>query len=84
LRDGWADLSSRPAWPTNQVPDQPGRSKESVTHKDKNKNKNKNKNKQTTTIKTFKQWFLTFLMLWPLDTVPHVVVTPNHKIVATS
>jgi hypothetical protein len=27
------------------------------------------------------QWFSTFLMLWPFNTVPHVVVTPNHKII---
>lgn len=26
------------------------------------------------------QWFSTFLLLGPLDTVLHVVVTPNHKI----
>ncbi len=32
------------------------------------------------------QWFSTFLMPRPFNTVPHVVVTPNHKIifVATS
>ena len=35
---------------------------------------------------SLEQWFSTFLMLWPFNTVPHVVVTPNHKIifVATS
>lgn len=27
------------------------------------------------------QWFPTFLMLRPLSTVPHVVVTPKHKII---
>jgi hypothetical protein len=27
------------------------------------------------------QWFLTFLMLWPFNTIPHDVVTPNHKII---
>ena len=27
------------------------------------------------------QWLSTFLMLWPFDTVPHVVLTPNHKVV---
>ena len=27
------------------------------------------------------QWFSTFLILWPFNTVPHVVVTPNHKII---
>lgn len=27
------------------------------------------------------QWFSTFLVLQPLNTVPHVVVTHNHKIV---
>jgi hypothetical protein len=25
------------------------------------------------------QWFSTFLMLQPSNTVPHAVVTPNHK-----
>lgn len=25
------------------------------------------------------QWFSTFLMLWPVNTIPHVAVTPNHK-----
>jgi hypothetical protein len=25
--------------------------------------------------------FLAFLMLWPFNTVPHVVVTPNHDII---
>lgn len=24
------------------------------------------------------QWFLTFLMLWPFNVVPHVLVIPNH------
>ena len=28
------------------------------------------------------QCFSTFLMLPPLNTVPHVVVTPNHKIIS--
>ena len=27
------------------------------------------------------QWFTAFLMLWPFNSVPHVVVTPNHKII---
>ena len=27
------------------------------------------------------EWFLTFLMLWSFNTVPHAVVTPNHKII---
>jgi hypothetical protein len=27
------------------------------------------------------QWFSTFLMLQPFNRIPHVVVTPNHKIV---
>ena len=27
------------------------------------------------------QWFSTFLMLQPFNTVPHVVVTPNHTII---
>lgn len=26
-------------------------------------------------------WFSTFLMLSPLNTVPHVVATPSHKII---
>ncbi|KAL8174881.1 UNVERIFIED_CONTAM: hypothetical protein K2H54_004607 [Gekko kuhli] len=28
-----------------------------------------------------RQWFSTFLMPRPFNTVPHVVVTPNHKII---
>ena len=28
------------------------------------------------------QWFSTFLMLRPFNAAPHVVVTPNHKIIA--
>jgi hypothetical protein len=27
------------------------------------------------------QWFSTFLMLLPFNTVPHVVLIPNHKII---
>jgi hypothetical protein len=27
------------------------------------------------------RWFSTFLKLWPFHTVPHVVVTPNYKII---
>lgn len=27
------------------------------------------------------QWVSTFLMLTPFNTLPHVVVTPNHKII---
>lgn len=27
------------------------------------------------------QWFSTFLMLWPFNTVPRVVVAPNCKII---
>ena len=27
------------------------------------------------------QWFSTFLMLRPLNTVPHVVGTPSHKVI---
>lgn len=27
------------------------------------------------------QWFSTILLLWPVSTVPHVAVTPNHKII---
>ena len=27
------------------------------------------------------QWFSTFLILRPFNTVPHLVVTPNHKII---
>jgi hypothetical protein len=34
----------------------------------------KNINNETTV-----QWFSTFLMLRPSDTISHVVVTPNHK-----
>ena len=30
---------------------------------------------------TLKQWFSAFPMLRPFNTVPHVVVTPNHKII---
>jgi hypothetical protein len=26
------------------------------------------------------QWVLTFQMLWPFNTVPHVMVTPKHKV----
>lgn len=37
-------------------------------------------------VRTLKQWFSTFLTLGPVNTVPRVVATPNHKIsyVATS
>ena len=27
------------------------------------------------------RWFSTFLMLCPFNTVPHVMVTPNHNII---
>ena len=27
------------------------------------------------------QWFSTFLMLRPFNTVPHLVVTPNYKVI---
>lgn len=27
------------------------------------------------------QWFSTFLMPLPLNTVPHIVVSPNHKLI---
>ena len=27
------------------------------------------------------QWFSTFLMMRPFNTVPHVVATPNHQII---
>jgi hypothetical protein len=30
---------------------------------------------------SLEHWFSTFLMLWPFNTVPHVVVAPNHKII---
>ena len=30
---------------------------------------------------SLEQWFTTFLTLRPLNTVPHVVVAPNHKLV---
>jgi hypothetical protein len=30
------------------------------------------------------QWFSAFPMLRPFNTVPHVVVTPNHKMIFTS
>jgi hypothetical protein len=30
---------------------------------------------------TLEQWFSSFLMLWALNPVPHVVVTPNRKII---
>lgn len=29
----------------------------------------------------YRQWFSIFLILWPLNTVPHVVVTLSHKII---
>jgi hypothetical protein len=32
--------------------------------------------------KSLKEWFSTFLMLWPFNTVLHVVVTSNHKIIS--
>lgn len=28
------------------------------------------------------QWFSTFLTLWPCNTAPHVVMTPNYKILS--
>ena len=28
------------------------------------------------------EWFSTFLLLKPFNTVPHVVVTPNHNIIS--
>ena len=34
-----------------------------------------------TTLFAFEQWFSTFLMLQPFNMVPHVVVTPTHKII---
>jgi hypothetical protein len=38
------------------------------------------------TVKSLEQWFSTFLMLQPFNTVPHAVMTPNGNItfVATS
>ena len=33
-------------------------------------------------LNTVEQWFSTFLMLRPFNTVPHVVVTSNHKIIS--
>jgi len=34
--------------------------------------------------KTIGQWFATFLILQPINIVPHVVVTSNHKIIFTA
>jgi hypothetical protein len=31
--------------------------------------------------KVLDQWFSTFLTLTPFNAVPHVVVTPNHKVI---
>jgi hypothetical protein len=44
---------------------------------------NKTKQNKTKQNKTFfiEQWFLAFPMLQPFNTVPHVVGTPNHKII---
>jgi hypothetical protein len=36
---------------------------------------------QIGTQETLEQWILTFPMLGLFNTVPHVVVTPNHKII---
>jgi hypothetical protein len=43
-------LSSRPAWPTNLVPRQPGLYRETLSQKNKTKKQNKNK-KKTNKIK---------------------------------
>ena len=34
--------------------------------------------------RVFEQRFSTFLMPWTFNTVPHVVVTPNHVIISLS
>jgi hypothetical protein len=36
-RQGWADLCSRPAWPTKQVLGQPGLHRETLSQKNNNK-----------------------------------------------
>ena len=33
-------------------------------------------------VQELKQWFSTFLTLWPFNTVPRVVETPNHKTIS--
>ena len=38
--------------------------------------------KQLSHSDPLEQWFSTFLMLRPFNTVPHVVVTPNHEVIS--
>lgn len=37
---------------------------------------------QWETEKSLELWFSAFLMLWPFNTVPQVVLTPNHKVIS--